>query len=544
MKMKVHEAVARTLVACGSPTVFGILGDGNMQYCAGYMSLGGRFIGTIHEGNAVSMADGFARESDRVAVVSVTHGPAVTNAATALTEAVRAGSPLLLLTGDTPPIRDFVQRLDLSTVAALTGAEHRRVLLAEHVVDDVVRALRHVSNSRVPMILDIPYGLLNQDVDYEAPRSSALVNNSDAAPTPDMEQLDRAVGILASSRRPVVLAGAGALRSGARNELVALARRLGAPLTTSLLAKDLFAGEPEDLGVCGSVSHDIAIETIAAADCLVVFGASLNDYTAAHGDLLRGKAVIHCDLAAQAIGRYFAVDAALVGDARKTAQAMLEMIDAAEMAPNSRGVIDVVGRLAARDPRADFVAAPRSGVVDMRSAVIALDELLPASRSVVTDVGRFMQAPWKYLHVGGGGRFHHTINFGSIGLGLPTAIGAALSSRAEVTVAVAGDGGVAMAYMELATAVREKAPLVVVVLNDGCYGAEYTKLSDAGLDPTYSLLPGWPDCAAVARSLGCESVTVTSEAELEAAVGLISKGVLPLVIDVRADPTVDVGVLR
>ncbi len=137
-----------------------------------------------------------------------------------------------------------------------------------------------------------------------------------------------------------------------------LARRLGAPLATSLLAKDLFAGEPEDLGVCGSVSHDIAIETIAAADCLVVFGASLNDYTAAHGDLLRGKAVIHCDLAAQAIGRYFAVDAALVGDAGKTARAILEMLDAAEIAPTSRGVTDVV-----RAPSGPRPAQPTSSPI-------------------------------------------------------------------------------------------------------------------------------------------------------------------------------------
>jgi thiamine pyrophosphate-dependent acetolactate synthase large subunit-like protein len=544
MKLKVHEAIARALIDAGSPTVFGILGDGNMQYCAGYMSLGGRFVGAIHEGNALSMADGYARESDRTAVVSVTHGPAVTNTATALTEAVRARSPILLLTGDTPPIRDFVQRIDLATVAALSGAEHRRVLLAEHVVDDVIRALRHVGASRVPMILDIPYSLLNQEIDYEQARAEPLGAVSLAAPVPDAEQLDRAVGILASARRPVVLAGAGAMRSGARDELVALGARLGAPLATSLLAKDLFAGEPGDLGVCGTVSHDVAIDALARADCLVVFGASLNDYTASHGDLLRGKAIIHCDVSPTAIGRYFAVDAGLVGDAAATSRAIREMLDAAEIPAGGYDGSDLRSRLSARDPRHDFDDEPRDGFVDMRTAMISLDLLLPRGRSVVTDTGRFMQTPWKYLHVGEGGRFHHTINFGSIGLGLPTAIGVALARRSDVTVAVAGDGGVAMAYMELATAVRESVPLVVVVLNDGCYGAEYTKLSDAGLNPAYSVLAGWPDCAAVARSLGCEAVTVTSDSGLKNAVDLISEGRLPLVIDVRADPTVDVGVLR
>lgn len=101
-----------------------------------------------------------------------------------------------------------------------------------------------------------------------------------------------------------------------------------------------------------------------------------------------------------------------------------------------------------------------------------------------------------------------------------------------------------MAYMELATAVRESAPLVLVVLDDGCYGAEYTKLSEAGLNPGYSLLENWPDLTAIAQNLGCEAVTVTSEDDLEAAVKLIDQGHLPLMIDIRADPTVDVGVLR
>jgi thiamine pyrophosphate-dependent acetolactate synthase large subunit-like protein len=538
--MKVYDAVAHAILDAGQELVFGLLGDGNMQYCARYLDLGGRFVGAIHEGNALSMADGWARETDRVAVVSVTHGPAVTNTLTALTEAVRAGTPVLLLTGDTPERRDFVQHIDLPTAASLAGAAYRKVLRPEHTGDDVARALRHVAVTRAPMVLDIPHALLNQETDYQPSRFGRALPAVPAAAT---EDLDRAVGIKAAARRPVVLAGVGAVRSGARDELVALADMLGAPVATTLLAKDYFAGVPGDLGVCGTVSHDTAIDAISSADCLVVFGASLNQYTAAHGDLVRGKAIVHCDADATALGRHFPVDAGVVGDARTTAAAMRAMLEDADLAPTSFNTADLQRRLADRDPRTDFTAAPADGVVDMRTAVIELDRLLPESRSVVTDVGRFMGAPWKYLHVGGAGRFHHTVNFGSIGLGLATAIGAAVANRAGLTVAVAGDGGVAMSYMELATAAREKLPLVVVVLDDGCYGAEYTKLAEAGLDPTYSLLR-WPDLAEVARSLGCHAVTVTSEDGLSEAAKLVAEGSLPLVIDVRADPTVDVGVLN
>ena len=538
--MKVYEAVAHALVDAGQELVFGLLGDGNMQYCALYQDLGGRFFGAIHEGSAVSMADGWARETDRVAVVSVTHGPAVTNTITALTEAVRAGTPILLLTGDTPERRDFVQHIDLPTAASLAGATYRKVLRPEHAGDDIARALRHVAVTRTPMVLDVPQPLLNQDTDYHPSRFARALP---AVPAAAAEDLDTALGIMATARRPVVLAGAGAVRSGARDELVALAEALGAPLATTLLAKDYFAGVPGHLGVCGTVSHDTAVDVLSSADCLVVFGASLNQYTAAHGDLVRGKAIVQCDADPTALGRHFPVDAGVVGDARTTAAAMRAMLKDADVVPTSFNTSGLQRRLAERDPRADFTTTAAEGFVDMRTAVLELDRLLPESRSVVTDVGRFMGAPWKYLHVAGGGRFHHTVNFGSIGLGLATAIGAAVADRAGLTVAVAGDGGVAMSYMELATAAREQLPLVVVVLDDGCYGAEYTKLVEAGLDPAYSLLQS-PDLAGVARSLGCHAVTVTSEDGLSEAAKLVAEGSLPLVIDVRADPTVDVGVLN
>lgn len=537
--MKVHTAVARALQDNGQDTIFGLLGDANMQYCAEFIDAGGRFVGAVHEGGAVSMADGCARMTGEVTVVTVTHGPGVTNTMTALTEAVRAGSPVLVLTGDTPPRRDFVQHVDLGAAAALCGATHRRVLLAEHVVDDLAKALQHVARTRVPMILDVPHVLLDQDVDYVPSRFTGL---STAVPAPDAEALDVALGILASARKPLVLAGVGAVRAGARDELVALAGRLGAPLATTLLAKDLFAGEAGNLDVFGTVSHDVAIDTISAADCIVAFGASLNDYTAAHGDLLRGKAVIQCDVRPSAIGRYCAVDAAVVGDARLVARAMREQLEAAEV-PTSGFVSEaLVQRLRDHDPAAEFRDSGTETTMDMRTAMIVLDRVLPADRAVVTDCGRFMRAPWKYLHVGAGGLFQHTVNFGSIGLGLATAIGAAVARPDGITVGVAGDGGAMMGIGEFTTAVREQLGFVAVILNDGSYGAEYTKLQDAGLDPKHSQI-NWPEFADLARDLGGHAITVRSAADLERAAAMVRDGQLPLLVDVKADPTVDIGIL-
>jgi acetolactate synthase I/II/III large subunit len=537
--MKVHSAVSRALHDNHVSRVFGLLGDANMQYISEYIVAGGVFVNAVHEGGAVSMADGCARMSGTPAVVSVTHGPGVTNTMTALTEAVRAGSPVLLLSGDTPPRRDFVQHIDLRAVATVCGADYRAVLTPEHLVDDIAKALQHVATTRVPMLLDIGYQLLDRDVDYVTSTFSARAGGRSV---PDDDSLDAALGIIASANRPVVLAGVGAVRAGAHDELVALAARLGAPLATTLLAKDFFRADPFNLGIFGTLSHRFAIDAISSADCVIAFGASLNSYTAADGALLAGKAVVHCDVRPQAIGRYCAADVAVVGDAKLTAASMLASLQSVELPAKLFCTPQLQAELDAFAPADEYVDTGSATTLDVRTAIVELDRLLPADRAVVTDCGRFMRSPWKYLHVANAGSFQHTVNFGSIGLGLATAIGAAVARPDRLTVAVAGDGGAMMGLIEFTTAVREQLPFVAIILNDGCYGAEYTKLQDAGLSPEHSLI-SWPEFADVAVSMGGHGISVRTALELKEAAAMVAAGALPLLIDVKMDPSNDIGIL-
>jgi thiamine pyrophosphate-dependent acetolactate synthase large subunit-like protein len=538
--MKVYEAIAQTLREAGPAAVFGLLGDANMKYLAGYVEAGGNFVSSVHEGGAVSMADGYARTTNHAGIASVTHGPGVTNTMTAMTEAVRGRSPVLLLTGDTPARRNAVQYIDLKAAATLCGAAYHGVARADDVVDDLLTALRTVEASHRPMLFDVRYDLLDQDYAGPAPQAGVRIAGR---PQADEESLDRALGLMAHASRPIVLAGRGAVLSGARDELVALADVLGAPLATTLLAKDLFRGEPFNLGVAGTVSHSAALDTITAADCVIAFGASLNQFTTAEGSLLAGKRVVQCDCDPVAIGRFARADVGLISDVRFAASGLRDRLLAAGTEPRTvLRTLELRQRLADISPRADFVSATSTSTLDVREAMVRLDELLPADRAVVTDVGRFMRAPWLYLHVGQPGSFLHTVNFGSIGLGIGTAIGAAIGRPGCLTVAVAGDGGAMMSLMEFSTAVRLNLPLALVVLDDGSYGAEYTKLADAGLDPKHSLMT-WPDIAEVGRSLGANAMAVRTWAELEAAVEEIRNGRLPILIDVHVDPSVDIGIL-
>lgn len=535
--MKVHAAAALSLLDSGVETIFGLMGDANMLMVADLIQdPRGRFVSAVLEGGAVSMADGYSRLSGRLGVASVTHGPAVTNSLTALTEAVRAGSAVLLMSGTTPSKRDFSQRMDLSAVASAAGADYWRILSPEHVVDDVAMMVARVVASGVPAILDIPYEFQEVSVDYVKSQYRS-VNPSQVGPTE--EALDKALGIIASAKRPIVLAGRGAALSNAREELIRLADAIGAPLGTTLLGKDLFRGHPFNLDIIGTAATDLSLEMFAKADCVITFGAGLNRHTTVDGSLFKDKAVIQCDVNPLRFGRHLPIDAAVLGDARAVAQAMLDQLVAGEIAPSSFREQELKSKPESYAPIDGFSDGSTDVTLDMRTAMIRLDQLLPADRVVVTDVGRFIGAAWRYLHVPDPTRFTHAANFTALGLGTATAIGAAVARPELLTVGVAGDGGAMMGLIEFSTAVRENIPFVLVVLNDGCYGAEYSKLEALGVNPSYALMR-WPEFADVAKALGGDGVTVRNLDELDAAAKLAKGLARPLLIDVKADPKVNV----
>jgi acetolactate synthase I/II/III large subunit len=155
--MRVHARVAQTLRAAGIDTMFGLMGDANLFVAISYIEEhGGRFVPALDEGGAVSMADGFARTSGQIGVASVTHGPGVTNTLTALTEAVRARSHLVLLTGDTPSMTDHLQRFDIRAAAALAGADYVRIAGPSTAAEQLWQALSTVAATSTPVVVDVP----------------------------------------------------------------------------------------------------------------------------------------------------------------------------------------------------------------------------------------------------------------------------------------------------------------------------------------------------------------------------------------------------
>lgn len=535
--MKVHDAVARTIADHGVRTLFGLMGDANMLYITDFITRHqGRFVPATDERNSVLMAGGYAAAGDVTGVATVTHGPALTNAVTSLVEVTRGRLPVVVVTGDTPADRDHLQRIDIQEVARLAGSGYEKVWAAETAARDTARAFQRAAAERRPVILDVPYDLLEYDSgDYRF--GGPVVSPQRTQADPDV--LDNALGLAVNASRPVVLAGRGAVRAGARDALLELSDYLGAPIATSLLAKDYFRGHPLNLGICGGLSTPVATGRLATADCVLAFGASLNQFTAYSGGLLRDARIVQVDCDPASFGSYTPVEVPIVGDARAVAEQMLSSLKDAGYEPAERQTEGLARELREWSPSSDFKDQSGTDTVDLRAAMITLDHVVPERRNLVTDGGRFVLTPWRYVHVDDPLGFVHSVNFGSIGLGLGTAIGVAAARPDRVTLVVLGDGGFMQGSTELRTAVNERLPLIMVVANDGAYGAEWRKLKGYGLDPGFSRT-NWPDLAGLAEACGARGYTVRTVEELEELKPVFADLTGPVLVDVRIDPVVEV----
>jgi thiamine pyrophosphate-dependent acetolactate synthase large subunit-like protein len=538
--VKVAEAVGRTLVAHGVDHVFGVVGSGNFHVTNAMIAAGARFVAAAHEGGAASMADGFARVAGRLTALTVHQGPGFTNALTGIVEAAKSRTPLVVLAPEaTSPRSNFF--IDLRMIAVAIGAGFCRVS-ADRVVSDVAETCRTaVAGAGQTVVMGLPLDVQEQfaaeaepSVPVVAATAGAAVEDAAAAPV-----VGALVDALAAARRPVFIAGRGAARAAAaaRDELTALAERTGALLAVSAAAKGLFAGDPWYLDVSGGFATPLAAELVSHADLIVAWGSTLNMWTTRHGRLITaGTTVAQVDLNPAALGMNRAVDIAVCGEVTTVARACAAELD-------RRGVPQSVGwrspelraRIAAegRWRAVPYTDETGGGRIDPRTLSIALDDVLPAQRTVVIDSGNFMGYPSMFLGVPDAAGFCFTQAYQSIGLGLASALGAAIARPDRLTVAALGDGGFRMSVAELTTAVRLGLPVMIVVYNDAAYGAEVHHFGPDCLPLGTVTFPD-DDLAAIGRGFGCAGVTVRTPGDLGAVADwLAGPRDRPLVVDAK-----------
>ena len=505
--MNVAHVVGEVLASLGVGHAFGVVGSGNFHVTNALRAHGVPFTAARHECGAATMADAYARTSGEVAVLTLHQGCGLTNALTGITEAAKSRTPLLVLAADTggSAVRSNF-RIDQDALAAAVGAVPERVHSAASAVADVVRAYETCRGLRRTVVLSLPLDVQAQECEAAAP---TYVQRLPARPHPDAAAALAA--LIDGAERPVFIAGRGA--RGAGPALAALADTCGALLATSAVANGLFSGHPFGLGISGGFATDLAAELITGADLVVAWGASLTMWTTRHGALIGdGATVVQVDDTAAAIGAQRAVDLGVLGDVGLTA------VDVTAVVTGGPGYrTPAVARRIAAEGRWSQIPVPAQKPdpdhIDPRTLSAALDALLPAERTLAVDSGNFMGYPSAYLAVPDAAGFCFTQGFQSIGLGLATAIGAALARPDRLTVAACGDGGFLMGISELETAVRLGVGLLIVVYDDAGYGAEFHHFD--GADHGTVRFPD-ADLAAIAAGYGCAGVTVRSEDDLDA----------------------------
>ncbi|MBB5779931.1 thiamine pyrophosphate-binding protein [Nonomuraea jabiensis] len=503
--MIVAEAVGRALAACGVGTAFGVVGSGNFHVTNALVAGGVRFVAARHEGGAATMADAYARMSGRVGVVSVHQGPGLTNALTGLTEAAKSRTPLVVLAGEATEVQSNFH-IDQAALATAVGAVAMRVASPEEAVSRAVEAYRVAVQERRTVLLNLPLDV--QAAPFEG--AVDVIPPATASAVPAVGEVAELARLLGAAERPVFIAGRGARH--ARRELEELAALAGALLATSAVAKGLFRGSPWDLDVSGGFATPLAAELIRGADLIVAWGCALNMWTTRHGTLVSpGVKVVKVDLDPAAFKTHVPADLGVAGDVARVAEAL-----AAQVAPRTGyRSPEIAARVRAEGRWRDVPYEDESGGgrIDPRTLSIGLDDLLPRERIVAIDSGNFMGYPSMFVDVPDEGGFCFTQAFQSIGLGLATAIGAAIARPDRLPVAALGDGGALMGIAELETVVRLGLPMVIVVYDDEAYGAEVHHFGPHG-HPLGTVTFPPADLAAIARGHGCAAVTVGGPGDL------------------------------
>lgn len=526
--------------------VFGVMGNGNAHLLNHLADTGIRYTAVRHEAGTVTAADAYHRTSGRLAVATCTYGPGFTNTLTALAEAVKAETPLLLVTGCEPTSGPRPWDVDQRALSRAVGAPVITVT-----ADDPIAATRHALSralcERTAVVLEIPYDLPGVPAGDESTAADAPLTAA-THPAVDEGALDAAATALAGARRPLILAGRGAWLSGAGDALQRLADRLGAITTSSALGRGQLDAR-YDLGVAGGFGQDAAMDVAARADVVLAVGAGLNQFTQRFGALIDDRAtVLQIDVAEAATAAR--VDLFVSGDARAATELLLERLGDVEDSGWRTSVAAFGdGSLRLREPGEDAAA---DGLLDPRSLTRELERILPDDRVMVTDGGHFIGWVNTYFSVRRPDRFAMVgTPFQAIGTGMPSLVGAAAANPDELTVLCTGDGGALMSLADLESAVRSVRRGVIVVYNDAAYGAEVHLYGLAGFDEGPMLIPGAEpagsadapapgvDFAGLARAVGAEGVTVSSLEDLRGVEQRLAEGLDGvLVLDCRVSRSI------
>jgi thiamine pyrophosphate-dependent acetolactate synthase large subunit-like protein len=521
------QAIIKTLRAFHIETIFGIPGVHTLAlYDAMRDEVGLRHVLARHEQGAGFMAEGYARIQGRPGVVCTITGPGATNVATPVASAYADSVPLLVISSSSSTSSDGRGRGELHEIKnqlalmeALTGWT-RAVKHVEEIPDALRDAFRsmHLGRPR-GAYLQVPFDILATQAEVEIPTEPLKRN----VLRPTEATLKAAVQLLLNAHRPVIIAGEGVTAARANDLLRRLAERLDAPVLLGSKSHDVLAStHPLVLTASSYISSELR-EMLEQSDLALVVGSKLGLERTGEGRLPIPSTLIHIDIDPAEIGRNYPTTVSVVADAYATLEELLAALPASS---------------APRQARTDEIARVRESLHRHTAKYFdvalldALREALPRDGIVVADMTMLGYASAQYLPVYEARTFIHPAEFCTIGCGLPLALGAKVAAPERPVVALCGDGGFLLNTGELATAVQEQIPVVVVIFNDATFTAVKSeqKRHFHGRYIATDVRP--PDYVALARAFHAQGLRAETPDALRDALSTALQASGPTVIEV------------
>ena len=547
-KLSGASMIVRSLIDEGVKHIFGYPGGSVLDiYDALHQKSGIEHILVRHEQAAVHMADGYARATGKVGVVLVTSGPGATNAITGIATAYMDSIPLVVLSGQVPSNligNDAFQECDMIGISRPVVKHSFLVTDAKDIPAIIKKAFYIASTGRPgPVVVDIPKDCLNPQIlhEYQYP-DEINMRSYNPTTTGHKGQIRRGLQALLKAKKPVLYVGGGAVISGCDQQILTLSERLGIPVVSTLMGLGAFPGTHANsigmLGMHGCYEANMAMHN---ADLIFGIGVRFDDRTTNNVEKYCPNAtILHIDIDPSSISKTVRVDIPIVGSADNVLDNMIELLEQDPSMKNDEGAIDYwwseINQWRSRNSLAYDTNSER---IKPQQVIETLHKLTQGDAYVASDVGQHQMFAALYYPFNKPRRWINSGGLGTMGFGLPAAMGVKMAMPDETVICVTGDGSIQMNIQELSTALQYDTPVKIINLNNRFLGMvkQWQDMIYSGRH-SHSYMDSVPNFAKIAEAYGHVGMTISDPAELEAGLekALAMKDKL-VFVDISVDET-------